>query len=134
MHRTQTARRRPRTRLVLGAALPLAVAVALYVFGRTHSPAYTTGLFGLLRLVENADRRSRRWHRSDQRADHTCTTTRRRSPIGAGTSSPGWRVKARRSRPEGLGLDASARAADWPIGERRNLPSTRAPTYKIGKP
>ncbi len=38
-------KRRP-ARTMAGFLLPVAVAVAVYVFGRTHTPDYTRGLFG----------------------------------------------------------------------------------------
>lgn len=37
---------RPAGRLAVAGGLALAVAVALYGFGRTHAPSYTMGLFG----------------------------------------------------------------------------------------
>ena len=37
---------RPAGRLAVAALAALAVAVALYAFGRTHTPSYTMGLFG----------------------------------------------------------------------------------------
>ncbi len=37
---------RPAGRLALAGGLALAVAAALYVIGRTHTPSYTMGLFG----------------------------------------------------------------------------------------
>ncbi|MEU6541610.1 DUF6529 family protein [Streptomyces sp. NPDC047000] len=51
--RTGTGHRTPRRHsparaavIALGAALPVAVAVAIWITGRHHSPQYTTGLFG----------------------------------------------------------------------------------------
>jgi hypothetical protein len=37
---------RPAGRLAVAGGLALVVAVALYGFGRTHSPSHTMGLFG----------------------------------------------------------------------------------------
>jgi hypothetical protein len=37
---------RPAGRLAVAGGLALVVAVALYAFGRTHTPSYAMGLFG----------------------------------------------------------------------------------------
>jgi hypothetical protein len=43
---TRAVRSRPAGPLALAGGLALALAVALYAIGRTHTPSYTMGLFG----------------------------------------------------------------------------------------